>query len=142
MIIFMILIAGLVIPVSAGDPSGAETYESDPTTSINFTWVLICGFLVMLMQAGFGLLEAGLTRAKNAANIMMKNMGDFCNRCTRLLGSRIRPDDGDCNRKDGILSEFRATASLSRYSVYSSCGSGGSGSTRAVHWPQQISGSR
>ncbi|WP_048149258.1 ammonium transporter [Methanolacinia paynteri] len=78
MIIFMILIAGLVMPVAAGDPSGAETYESDPTTAINFTWVLICGFLVMLMQAGFGLLEAGLTRAKNAANIMMKNMADFC----------------------------------------------------------------
>ena len=78
MIIFMILIAGLVMPVAAGDPSGAETYESDPTTAINFTWVLICGFLVMLMQAGFGLLEAGLTRAKNAANIMMKNMVDFC----------------------------------------------------------------
>ena len=78
MIIFMILIAGLVMPVAAGDPSGAETYESDPTTAINFSWVLICGFLVMLMQAGFGLLEAGLTRAKNAANIMMKNMVDFC----------------------------------------------------------------
>jgi Amt family ammonium transporter len=78
MIIVMILIAGLVMPVMAGDPSGAETYESDPSTAINFTWVLICGFLVMLMQAGFGLLEAGLTRAKNAANIMMKNMADFC----------------------------------------------------------------
>jgi len=45
---------------------------------VNFVWVLICGFLVMSMQAGFALLEAGLTRAKNAANIMMKNMMDFC----------------------------------------------------------------
>ncbi|ADN37291.1 ammonium transporter [Methanolacinia petrolearia DSM 11571] len=78
MIISMILIAGLIIPVAAGDPSGADTYESDPSTAVNFAWVLICGFLVMLMQAGFGLLEAGLTRAKNAANIMMKNMVDFC----------------------------------------------------------------
>ena len=74
----MIMVAGLVSPVMAGDPSGSETYESDPSTAINFAWVLICGFLVMLMQAGFGLLEAGLTRAKNAANIMMKNMVDFC----------------------------------------------------------------
>jgi Amt family ammonium transporter len=40
-------------------------------------WVFIAGVLVFFMQAGFGLLEAGLTRAKNVANIMMKNMMDM-----------------------------------------------------------------
>lgn len=39
-------------------------------------WVLIAGILVFLMQAGFGLVEAGLTRAKNVANIMAKNLMD------------------------------------------------------------------
>jgi len=68
----------LISPVLAADPSGKQTYEENPETAVNFCWVLICGFLVMSMQAGFALLEAGLTRAKNAANIMMKNMMDFC----------------------------------------------------------------
>ncbi|MGB0114349.1 MAG: ammonium transporter [Ilumatobacteraceae bacterium] len=41
-------------------------------------WVLIAAVLVIFMQAGFALVEAGLTRAKSVANIMMKNMMDFC----------------------------------------------------------------
>ncbi|MBQ1469116.1 MAG: ammonium transporter, partial [Solobacterium sp.] len=41
-------------------------------------WVLIGAALVYFMQAGFALCEAGLTRAKNAGNILMKNMMDFC----------------------------------------------------------------
>ena len=39
-------------------------------------FIFFCGVLVFLMQAGFALVEAGLTRAKNAANIMMKNLMD------------------------------------------------------------------
>jgi len=41
-------------------------------------WVFVAGILVFLMQAGFGLVEAGLTRAKNVANIMAKNIIDMC----------------------------------------------------------------
>ena len=41
-------------------------------------WTCIAAFLVFLMQAGFAMLECGLTRAKNAVNIMMKNICDFC----------------------------------------------------------------
>ncbi|TVP78171.1 MAG: ammonium transporter [Puniceicoccaceae bacterium] len=40
-------------------------------------WYLVAAVLVFFMQAGFALLETGLTRAKNACNIMMKNMLDF-----------------------------------------------------------------
>jgi Amt family ammonium transporter len=40
-------------------------------------WVLVAAVLVIFMQAGFALLEAGLTRAKSVGNIMMKNLMDF-----------------------------------------------------------------
>lgn len=49
--------------------------EYEVTTVI---WVLICAALVYFMQAGFAMCEAGLTRAKNTGNILMKNMMDFC----------------------------------------------------------------
>jgi len=41
--------------------------------SINFVWVLVAGFLVIFMQAGFALVETGLCRAKNAAHTMSMN---------------------------------------------------------------------
>lgn len=40
---------------------------------INFTWTLICAFMVMFMQAGFAIVETGLCRAKNANHTMMMN---------------------------------------------------------------------
>ncbi len=40
-------------------------------------WLVIAGCLVFLMQAGFAFVEAGLTRAKNLANIMAKNLADM-----------------------------------------------------------------
>ena len=46
--------------------------------SADVTWTLVAAFLVFFMQAGFALCEAGLTRAKNTGNILMKNMMDFC----------------------------------------------------------------
>ena len=41
--------------------------------AINMVWLLITGFLVMFMQAGFAMVETGLTRAKNAAHTMSMN---------------------------------------------------------------------
>ncbi|MDR3185753.1 MAG: ammonium transporter [Christensenellaceae bacterium] len=41
-------------------------------------WVLLAAALVFFMQAGFAMVEAGLTRAKNTGNIIMKNLLDFC----------------------------------------------------------------
>jgi Amt family ammonium transporter len=41
--------------------------------SVNFVWVLMAGFLVMFMQAGFALVETGLCRGKNAAHTMSMN---------------------------------------------------------------------
>ncbi len=48
------------------------------TLSANILWVLIAGFLVFFMQAGFALVEVGFTRAKNVAHTMMMNMMVFC----------------------------------------------------------------
>ena len=47
-------------------------------SSVNTIWVLFGTALVFFMQAGFSLCEAGFTRAKNAGNILMKNLMDFC----------------------------------------------------------------
>ena len=41
-------------------------------------WYLIGAILVWFMQAGFAMVETGFTRAKNAGNIIMKNLMDFC----------------------------------------------------------------
>lgn len=41
-------------------------------------WVLLAGVLVFFMQAGFAMVETGFTRSKNAGNIIMKNVMDFC----------------------------------------------------------------
>ena len=66
-------------PVGDGDPA-AQTIPGlyDRIThnlySINIVWTLITGFLVMFMQAGFALVETGLCRAKNAANMMAMNL--------------------------------------------------------------------
>ncbi len=46
-------------------------------THADFLWTLVAAFLVFLMQAGFAMVESGFTRAKNAVNIMMKNLMDF-----------------------------------------------------------------
>jgi len=44
---------------------------------IDNMWLLIAAFLVMFMQPGFAMVEAGFTRSKNTANILMKNLMDF-----------------------------------------------------------------
>src|SRR4051794_20964188 len=78
----------------AGDPTGATTGTAKDVTvkdaaqptlpevmdtvghnkiSINFVWTLVCGFMVMFMQAGFAMVETGFTRAKNVAHTMSMN---------------------------------------------------------------------
>jgi len=50
---------------------------SEHAASMDMIWTLIASFLIFLMQAGFTLVEVGFTRAKNAGNVVMKNMVDF-----------------------------------------------------------------
>ena len=46
-------------------------------SSVDTIWVLLGAALVFFMQAGFAMVETGFTRAKNAGNIVMKNMMDL-----------------------------------------------------------------
>ncbi|MDQ4131678.1 MAG: ammonium transporter [Actinomycetota bacterium] len=74
----------LVAGVVALTPALAWAQEEEAVTAdavqtnLDNVFVLLAAVLVIFMQAGFGLLEAGLTRAKNVGNIMMKNLMDFC----------------------------------------------------------------
>ncbi len=58
---------------------------------LDIVWVLLTGFLVFFMQAGFAMLETGFTRAKNAVNILTKNLMDFSigSICFFLVGFAI-----------------------------------------------------
>ncbi len=56
----------------------AQTTAGDVQALLDNMWVLVAAVLVIFMQVGFAVLEAGLTRAKSVANIMMKNLMDFC----------------------------------------------------------------
>jgi Amt family ammonium transporter len=60
-------------PAFAQSDASAELVQGQ----LDNTFVLLAAVLVIFMQAGFALVEAGFTRAKNVANIMMKNMMDF-----------------------------------------------------------------
>jgi ammonium transporter, Amt family len=54
-----------------------EVTAEDVQLNIDIIWTAIAAFLVFFMQAGFALVESGFTRAKNAVNIIMKNLMDF-----------------------------------------------------------------
>lgn len=71
--VLLVLIPGVI----AGDPTGAVTLEEDPGAPVDYVWILLAGFLVMFMQAGFAMIEAGFSRAKNVTNVLMKNLVDY-----------------------------------------------------------------
>ncbi len=50
---------------------------AEVASALDEVWLVMAAVLVMFMQAGFALVEAGFTRAKNASNIIMKNFMDF-----------------------------------------------------------------
>ena len=68
----------ILIPVAIfGQESTIESKIAEVQTHADYVWTLVAAFLVFFMQAGFAMVEAGLTRCKNTVNILMKNLMDF-----------------------------------------------------------------
>jgi len=81
-ILFMIVaMLGIPVMVWAGEdvPTVASNAEAIKGVQVNadYVWTLVAAALVFFMQPGFAMVEAGFTRAKNAVNILMKNLLDF-----------------------------------------------------------------
>ena len=77
------VVSATAISLAMSGTALAAAEEIDPAIeglqrTLDNVWVLVAAVLVIFMQAGFALVEAGLTRAKNVANIFMKNLMDFC----------------------------------------------------------------
>ena len=72
-----ILMTLLLVILFSGMAFAQEDQAAANAVAIDTIWTLIAAFLVFFMQAGFAMVEAGFTRAKNAGNIIMKNMMDF-----------------------------------------------------------------
>src|SRR5215468_9571612 len=89
--LFFVILFAAPLAALAGDPTGGSTGGANDVTavaagqptlqelanevghtkiSLNLVWILVAGFLVMFMQAGFALAETGFTQAKNAAHTM------------------------------------------------------------------------
>jgi len=64
------------LPNPAGINDAMKKIE-EVQKNANIVWTLVAAFLVFFMQAGFAMVESGLTRSKNASNIMMKNLMDY-----------------------------------------------------------------
>jgi len=62
---------------AAAPPTPDAPTPAEVQKNLDFVWTLVAAFLVFFMQAGFAMVESGFTRAKNAVNIMMKNLMDF-----------------------------------------------------------------
>src|SRR3989338_1944451 len=75
----MLALALLAVPTLglAADAAGLEGAVLINKVAIDTMWVLVAGFLVFWMNAGFALVETGLCRAKNSVNILAKNFVVF-----------------------------------------------------------------
>lgn len=72
-------VLGVILFSSTVSAEEAVPIELDDTKMIlDNIFIFVCAVLVLFMQAGFALLAAGLTAAKNVGNMMMKNMMDMC----------------------------------------------------------------
>jgi len=74
----MVLIAATGLFAADGTADVVKKADLEAiTNNVNIVWTLVAAILVFWMQAGFAMVEAGFTRAKNAINIIMKNLMDF-----------------------------------------------------------------
>ncbi|MDZ7696454.1 MAG: ammonium transporter [Deltaproteobacteria bacterium] len=80
-VLLLIVMMWMISPALAGDEAPTVLTNKAAIdlvqTHADYVWTLVAAALVFFMQAGFAMVEAGFTRAKNAINIMMKNLMDF-----------------------------------------------------------------
>merc|ERR1719267_203921 len=60
------------------DYTGTMSFIPEITTAMGTTWVILCGALVMFMNAGFALLESGVCRSVSCQSVFLKNLLDAC----------------------------------------------------------------
>ena len=77
LLILIVFTAPAAVVAASSDMSNIESIKEELQNNINIVWTCIAAFLVFFMQAGFAMVEAGFTRAKNAVNILIKNLMDF-----------------------------------------------------------------
>ncbi len=77
MLTTLILMAVLALFAGRAMAGDQGPTAADVQRNADFVWTMVAAFLVFFMQAGFAMVETGFTRAKNAINIMMKNLMDF-----------------------------------------------------------------
>jgi Amt family ammonium transporter len=75
---FFVPLVLVLILISAGIADAAEDTPQAAFNALDTVWVIVAAILVFFMQAGFGMVESGLVRSKNAGNVLMKNLLDFC----------------------------------------------------------------
>ncbi len=76
-ILFLLAMPVVCLAEETAEVSAIDSLKEEMQNNINIVWTCVAAFLVFFMQAGFAAVEAGFTRAKNAVNIIMKNLMDF-----------------------------------------------------------------
>jgi len=66
---------GLMLALVSTPLFAQETTINEVVSGLNLPWILFAGALVFLMQAGFGLLESGMSRSKNSVNATIQLVG-------------------------------------------------------------------
>ncbi len=97
--VLIFLAVTAIIPIAGYSQDAAAPVPALPQDVANIIWLCLTAFLVFFMQAGFALVESGMTRAKNSVNIMMKNLLDFCfgSLLFWAVGYAIMYSSGDSN---------------------------------------------
>ena len=117
------IITGTIADVTVNDAKAGVTLADagnqigQNKVAINFVWTLICGFLVMFMQAGFAMVESGLCRVKNANHTYMMNFLVYACGVGMLaywlIGFAIQMGGAAGNANLGGLSPLNAEYSIS-----------------------------
>ncbi len=77
LLIIMLCSASVLADSDTESTKTVKQISEELQNNLNIVWTCIAAFLVFFMQAGFAMVEAGFTRAKNVINILMKNLMDF-----------------------------------------------------------------